>query len=326
MQPRLEFQGDATVLECAGTLATAEELAIIAAARVALTADAWVSSRTDSELLRFVRSSRSGDLVERLRSTSAWRQQTVPAPSDTQWDFQPFFALRERHFFLRSGPSDGDFMEWLTDGDQPLLDEDGAAVLLVRPRRHKPGEISPETWLRLVTWHAERVGLWGRDQGCRAAERNAVGSGLLVARGSVTVLIDWRDAGVRNMDLAVLRRLLPKLARNYPNSLHRAYVAPVNSLFTAVWQLMRLLLPKRATDRFTLVSGGDWREQLAEALGQRVARRLPFEMQPDLGAGNQDEGISETEITVEEPSVHRLENDSGRPHDLETMVAMIGND
>jgi hypothetical protein len=38
------FQSAATVVECAGTLATMEELATIAAARAALSSDTWVSS------------------------------------------------------------------------------------------------------------------------------------------------------------------------------------------------------------------------------------------------------------------------------------------
>lgn len=279
-----------------------------------------------------MRSSRSGDLVERLRSTSAWREQTVPAPSDTQWDFRSFFAQRESQFYPTSDASDGDFLEWLTDeDDQALFDDDGAAVLLVRPRRHKPGQIDPDTWLRLVTWHAERVGLWSRSLARRSAERGGDGSGYLVARGSVTLLIDWRDAGVRNMDIGVLRRLLPELARHYPNSLHRAYVAPVNSLFTAVWQVMRLLLPKRATDRFALISGGDWRAQLTGALGERVARRLPFDMEPEMEPEREverrGEGKEEGACGIVEGEAEREgAGQPGRSQDLEAMVGLIGDD
>ena len=284
------------IVETAGIAATPGELAAIAAARAALSDDGWVTTRTDSELLRFVRSAGKGGepLAPRLRETSAFRADTVPPATDTQWEFGSFFSAQQANFYPATPDAEGDFMEWLRDDDGiPLFDEEGAALLIVRPYRHKAGAIEPETWLRLVTWHAERVAVWSRA--AAASDALAVGP---AGRGSFSVLIDWRGAGLRNFDTNVLRKLLPTLARQYPHSLHKAYVAPINTLFLAVWRIVCLLLPKRATDRFTLISGSNWPEQLAAALGPRVASRLPPGMQVGGLAETVTEGAQEEEGAV----------------------------
>jgi len=277
--------------------ATPGELAAIAAARAALSDDEWVSTRTDSELLRYVRSAGIwGDpLASRLRATSAFRTDTVPAATDTQWEFGSFFPAHEESFYPATTGAEGDFMEWLEDEDGiPLLDNEGAALLLVRPYRYKAGAIEPETWLRLVSWHGERVAVWSRAAAARAAESGSAPTVAPVGCSSFSVLIDWRGAGLRNFDAQVLRKLLPSLARNYPDSLHKAYVVPVNTIFLTVWRVLCLLLPKQISDRFTLISGNDMSEQLAAALGPRVAARLPSCMQ--VGSkeeAQEEEGVVE---------------------------------
>ena len=81
---------------------------------------------------------------------------------------------------------------------------------------------------------------------------------------------------LRHFLLSVLLAvLLPALTRHYPYSLHRAYVAPVNVVFWAIWSVAKALLPAKVTERFTLLSGDDWREKLAEEIGEpEVAERL----------------------------------------------------
>ena len=60
------------------------------------------------------------------------------------------------------------------------------------------------------------------------------------------------------------------MTRHFPYALHRAYVGPVNVVFRAIWRVVRLVLPRRVTARFTLLSGDDWLERLAEELSETL--------------------------------------------------------
>ena len=244
-----------------GTAATEAELDLIAAA--AAVDDAWVRSRTAAEILPFVRASGNETAQARLRAAAAWRAEWVE--EDADWSFETFFAERADVFW----PGDsGPLMEWLgadAPGAVPLADDDGASLLVLRPGRHRVGAIDRETWLRLIAWHGERAtSAWAR-----------AGDGGGAGRGRVSIIVDRTDSGLRNQDPVLLRYLLPPLITNFPFALHRAYVAPVNVVFYSIWTVVRYLLPAPIRRRFRLLSGRDWRRQLAEEVGPRVAARLP---------------------------------------------------
>ena len=101
------------------------------------------------------------------------------------------------------------------------------------------------------------------------------GDGGGAGRGAVSIIVDRTGSGLRNQDPVLLRYLLPPLVTNFPFALHRAYVAPVNVVFYSIWTVVRYLLPAPIRRRFRLLSGRDWRRQLAEEVGPRVAARLP---------------------------------------------------
>ena len=116
----------------------------------------------------------------------------------------------------------------------------------MRPGRHNVGAIDSDTWLKLIAWHGERATTtWARE----AAERGDGGT------AGVALIVDRRCSGLRNQDPALLRALLPALTKNFPYSLHTAYVAPINVVFYAIWAVARLVLPKAVTARFTLLTG-----------------------------------------------------------------------
>ena len=101
-----------------------------------------------------------------------------------------------------------------------------------------------------------------------AAERGDGGT------AGVALIVDRRGSGLRNQDPALLRALLPALTKNFPYSLHTAYVAPINVVFYAIWAVARLVLPKAVTARFTLLTGDGYADRLRERLGPDVAARL----------------------------------------------------
>ena len=101
----------------------------------------------------------------------------------------------------------------------------------------------------------------------------------------LTESLSRRSAVAFNTEcLAKLKELLPALTQNFPFSLHKAYVAPINVVFWAIWSVVRLVLPSRVTARFTLLSGDDWRaaltEEIRETCGSAVASAVAPRIDP----------------------------------------------
>ena len=288
-----------------GDVATPEELAALAAARAELADDAWVAASSDETLLRFARADGAGaDGAQYARcfaETSAWRARVVPPAAERSWEFRRFFAENADRF--QDNPELGElaerpFMEWVRvppegdggggggggggeDDDARPLQLDGASLLILRPGRHRVGGvegggIDADTWLRLIAWHGERAtSTWaappdGGDGGGAEGAEGAGGAEGAAGRGCVALIVDRTGSGLRNQDPALLRALLPPLTKHFPYALHRAYVAPVNVVFRTIWKLVRLVLPRRVTERFKLLSGDDWLESLTEELSETL--------------------------------------------------------
>ena len=220
--------------------------------------------------------------------TSAWRARVVPPAADRSWEFGRFFAQNSDRF--QDNPELGDlaerpFMEWVRvppggggggggggDADARPLQLDGASLLILRPGRHRVGGvegggIDADTWLRLIAWHGERAtATWAAPPG----GGDGGGAEGAAGRGCVALIVDRTGSGLRNQDPTLLRALLPPLTRHFPYALHRAYVAPVNVVFRTIWKLVRLVLPRRVTERFELLSGDDWLESLTEELSETL--------------------------------------------------------
>ena len=198
----------------------------------------------------------------------------MPDAADRSWELSRFFAANEGSFAESDELGAKPFLEWVRDArtatatSAPPVTLDGASLIVLRPGRHRVGAIEAERWLKLISWQGERATTtWARAAGSEGGGADG--------RGAVSLIVDRTGAGLRNQDPALLRRLLPALTRHYPYSLHRAYVAPVNVVFWAIWSVAKALLPAKVTARFTLLSGDDWREKLAEEIGEpEVAERL----------------------------------------------------
>ena len=246
-----------------GRSATPLELERIQTARSRID-DAWVSQRSDRELLPFARACSTADqLATRLRDTAEWRREWARTNED--WSFDTFFSER-RDAFYRDIELEGEMMEWLGgESEPPCTTKEGASLLLLRPARYKLGTVEKEDWLRLIAWHGARAtSEWPSDN-----DTDKPG------HGAVAIIVDRTCSGVRNQDPRLLRFLLPPLIRHYPASLHKAYVGPVNYVFYGIWAVATLILPRRVAGRFMLLRGSDWKAQLRRELGPEVSARLP---------------------------------------------------
>ena len=73
--------------------------------------------------------------------------------------------------------------------------------------------------------------------------------------------------------------------QHFPYSLHRAYVAPINVVFWAIWRVVRLALPAWVTARFTLLSGEEWRTTLTDELRETYGPAVTSAVALRLGRG-----------------------------------------
>ena len=182
-----------------GRSATPLELERIQTARSRID-DAWVSQRSDRELLPFARACSTADqLATRLRDTAAWRREWARTEED--WSFDTFFTER-RDAFYRDIELEGEMMEWLGgESNPPCTTKEGASLLILRPARYMLGTVEKEDWLRLIAWHGARAtSEWPSD-----ADTDKPG------HGAVAIVVDRTCSGVRNQDPRLLRFLLPPL-------------------------------------------------------------------------------------------------------------------
>ena len=89
--------------------------------------------------------------------------------------------------------------------------------------------------------------------------------------GQFSLVVDRSSSGRRNQDPKLALAVLPELMEHYPELLGNVYVAPVNSLFFAVWRVIKIFLSAQTKRKFVLVPDGpQWREELRERVGFRA--------------------------------------------------------
>ena len=261
--PTLRMPG----LSFAGQPATDRELRLIQAVGDSLAdGDGWLSSLMPADKLRFVRACANEQpkatdedvtaaALDRLQATAAWRREEhVDGILEREPD------LRIERFFEAHKPGEDKRVEavWL-----PGRDHLGRRTACFFADRHIPGELETSLWRRFVVYNAEH-----------AIET------LGVARapgGQFSLVVDRSSSGRRNQDPKLALAVLPELMEHYPELLGNVYVAPVNSLFFAVWRVIKIFLAAETKRKFVLIPAGPrWREELRERVGDDV--ELPAQL------------------------------------------------
>ena len=248
-------------LSFAGQPATDRELRLIRAVGDSLAdGDGWLSSLSPADQLRFVRACaneqpKAADedvtaaALDRLQATAAWRREEN---IDGILEREP--ELRIDRFFDVHKPGEDTRVEavWL-----PGRDHLGRHTACFFADRHIPGELETSLWRRYVVYNAEH-----------AIETLGVAEG---PGGQFSLVVDRSSSGRRNQDPKLALAVLPELMEHYPELLGNVYVAPVNSLFFAVWRVIKIFLSAQTKRKFVLVPDGPrWREELRERVGGDV--------------------------------------------------------
>ena len=215
----------------------------------------WLRSGvTDVELLRFLRA-REGDLsaaLHMLVDHAAWRSSSTgpdrPSPDPTTEEESIKRAIRRHVYWTGLAPED-------------------CAVLVVESVVFGVAVRHTDTFLRCLVDILEEGKL-----------RYGVGSSR-----KIILLVDRLAAGVdddsafRSLSYSALLSLLSNVCHtfqnNYPECLHRAFVAPVNVVLTSLYSLFGYLIKPSSRRKIILVRRGDWSFWVPDLPPSTVPRR-----------------------------------------------------
>ena len=218
----------------AGVEVTASEGAAAAAlqARLATLAAAEAEAETQwveaADLVRYAREF-EGDVEaawSALRRTCAWRAEQGVAAAVAE-------AEAEADYFRESPLSRELF--WMGSEDR-----EGDPVLLFRTALHRPGALPTAEYVRFMT-HVLETG----------RRRYGLGKGK-----RLTLLVDRKDAGVRQQDPLLVMQVVPLLQAHYPGCFKVAFVAPVNAVFQFIWKIFTFILAPSTAHRVQLLGPG----------------------------------------------------------------------
>lgn len=251
----------------------------------------WLDGLTDWDVLRYVRTCAVGssgegegdddasrdqviaDVAEaarvRLLSTARWRKEREVCKliASGEFDMEPFFSKRKRASAPEKVDGEGPQgmpkpsleVEWLAGRDAF-----GRATAIFYADRHTPGEIPLDDWDDFVIYSAETaVVRFGLNRG---------------PGGQFNLLVDRSSSGLRNQDVSLALSILPTIQDHYPGLLGRVVVAPINPIFYAAWNVVKLFLKPRTIQKFVFIRGSDWRAQLKDVIGGNVT--LPAHLMP----------------------------------------------
>jgi hypothetical protein len=119
-------------------------------------------------------------------------------------------------------------------------DREGDPVLLFRTALHRPGALPTAEYVRFMTYVLET----GRS-------RYGLGKGK-----RLTLLVDRKDAGMRQQDPFLVMEVVPLLQAHYPGCLKVVFVAPVNAVFQFIWKIFALILAPSTANRVQLLGPG----------------------------------------------------------------------
>ncbi|KAG5183230.1 hypothetical protein JKP88DRAFT_346597 [Tribonema minus] len=172
---------------------------------------------SDFEILRFFRFNhgRLEATWAQLQTSAAWRHaykvDAILGESE-EWES---FAEAKRELF------------WMGN------DSEGLPTLCLRGVHHHPGVLDPSKFMRYLVYLVEK----GRREW-------GVGSHY-----QANMVVDRVDSGLHNQDPELLKVMLPIFRDNYPEIIHRAYIAPSNWVFMLIWAVARVLVDARQRAR-----------------------------------------------------------------------------
>jgi hypothetical protein len=228
------------VLAWGGKEASEQELLIIGSIRVNIAElsgeqkeelGPWITQLDNVDILRFLRRDRT---LERtwaaLQSTSKWRkEERIDDILSETIDIMP----EGKEEFYYTG-----------------MDNKKRPVLVYRAVAHTPGRVDPEIYNRYVIKTLEQGRKdFGLGISCQAA-----------------VVVDRIGSGLKNQDPALLRVLLPCFTTHFPGVVGNIYIAPVNSVFYAIWSLVSILLDQETRESVKLLSKTTKTEELLKEM------------------------------------------------------------
>jgi len=215
---------EVTATEGAAAAALQARLATLAAAEDEAETQ-WVEA---ADLVRYAREF-EGDVEaawSALRRTCAWRAEQGVAAAVAE-------AEAEADYFRESPLSRELF--WMGSEDR-----EGDPVLLFRTALHRPGALPTAEYVRFMT-HVLETG----------RRRYGLGKGK-----RLTLLVDRKDAGVRQQDPLLVMQVVPLLQAHYPGCFKVAFVAPVNAVFQFIWKIFTFILAPSTAGRVQLLGPG----------------------------------------------------------------------
>ena len=199
------------ILVYGGRVANAEQQKGIATIRQRIEAmqkdsTPWMQRLEDVDILRYIMWHKSVDVAwTKIQITAKWREdEKVDGILSENLD-DVFEAGKEEMLYLPP-------------------DKQGRPILLYRSALHQPGRISPERFTRYVIQQTEKARIQYR---------------LGIEVQSI-VIVDRIGSGLKNQDPALLKVLLPVIVDHYPEYVGLAYVAPISTIFYAIWKLIQV--------------------------------------------------------------------------------------
>ncbi|CAD8185050.1 unnamed protein product [Paramecium octaurelia] len=118
-------------------------------------------------------------------------------------------------------------------------DKLGNPCLVIKARRHFPGQSDPDTLIRYM--------LYMIDVGIERAEQ--------VGTGKITVIWDREGVSTKNFDSSmfkIIKRMITLVQDNYAERLHQAYILYPNFLYKTVMTIVKPFLSERTKQKIIL--------------------------------------------------------------------------
>lgn len=81
----------------------------------------------------------------------------------------------------------------------------------------------------------------------------------------MTLVLDMKDAGIKNMDLEYTKMMISIFKNYYPNSMNYMLVFEMPYLMSGIFQIIKGLLPKKVLERMKFITSKNASTYISEA-------------------------------------------------------------